>query len=107
MVFMNYDERATHIIANTAMSWYQGEVSSVEAYAQMDRALLSWCYDPAMLNASRELFDAIVDAAMDFDLMEQAQRPAGKPGHWSDDDWARVIGDLDRVSTRDLLDGNY
>lgn len=65
---MNFDDRSSYIIANTAMSWYLGEVDSATAFAQMDAALLSWNYDPAMLNASRELFDLFVDAALDFDL---------------------------------------
>jgi hypothetical protein len=103
MASMNYDERATHIIANTAMAFYLGECSSAEASRDMDRALLSWNYDPAMLNASRELFDAVLDAAMDYDLMEQAREP--RIGHWSDAEWDRVFADLDRVSTRDLTIG--
>lgn len=102
---MNFTEQATHIVANTAMAYYQGEVNSAEAFRDMDRALLSWNYDPAMLNASRELFDAVLNAAMDYDLMTQAQRPEGRIGSWSDADWSRVFADLDRVSTRDLATG--
>lgn len=99
MVSMIFDERSTHIIANTAMSYYHGEVSSSEAFAQMDRALLSWNYDPRMLNASRELFDLVVDTAIDYDLMAQARDPQLRGagiGHWTDADWNRLKADLDR-----------
>lgn len=102
MVFMDFNEHATHVIAFEAMSFYHGTTNSVNAYANIDRALLSWNYDPAMLNASRELFDAIVDAAMDFDLMYQAALAAAIT---DSEQWDAIFAKLNATSIRDLTTG--
>jgi hypothetical protein len=68
---MNLPENVTAVVAREFFDFYLGNQNSAEAFANIDRQVLTWCYDPAWLNQTRELFDALTDAAMDFDLARE------------------------------------
>lgn len=72
---MNLPENITAIVAEELFDFYLGNQSSAEAYANIDRMALAWCHEPRWLNETRELFDALLDAAMDFDI-ERDEIPA-------------------------------
>jgi hypothetical protein len=65
---MNLPENVTATVAREFFDFYLGNQSSADAYARIDRQVLTWCYDPAWLNQTRELFDALLDTALDFDM---------------------------------------
>jgi hypothetical protein len=75
---MNLSEHVTQVVAEQMLDFYLGNKSSADAYAAIDRAALTWCYDGDNLNATRSLFDALLDAAMDFDI-ERPINPAIDP----------------------------
>jgi hypothetical protein len=71
---MNLPENVTQVVAREFADFYLGNQSSADAYAAIDRAVLTWCYDPAWLNQTRELFDALLDTALDFDIARPLDR---------------------------------
>jgi hypothetical protein len=65
---MNLPENVTAVVAEQCFDFYLGNRSSAEAHRAIDQVTLTWNYDPRWLNQTRELFDALLDAAMDFDM---------------------------------------
>jgi hypothetical protein len=65
---MNLPENVTATVAREFFDFSLGNQSSADAYVRIDRQVLTWNYDPAWLNQTRELFEALRDAARDFDI---------------------------------------
>lgn len=65
---MNLPENVVRNVAEQAVAFYLGNVSSVEAYANIDGVTLSWVHEARTLNETRALFDALVTYMIDFDV---------------------------------------
>lgn len=77
---MSMNERVLHVTNEQADAFYEGRVSSAEAFAAIDRVSGSaWNWYPGVLNDTREHFQARVDFRLDADLATPAT-PVGPEG---------------------------
>lgn len=69
---MSMNERVATTVREQADAFYEGRVSSVEAYAAIDRVALHWANDyPGVVNDTRQAFDLRVSQNIDRDWDEK------------------------------------